>query len=132
MIKSSLQIYQGELFKRRGRRRSILPTKPLKKMKETQLIRQILDYCEYNHLLFVRHQSGMVKTWNGGVVKMGKAGWADILGCHKGRFVAVETKVGKNKQTPQQLEFQRRVTDCGGVYWVIRDIDEFITNLKTL
>ena len=99
-------------------------------MKETQLVKQILDFCRMRGLLFYRTQSGMIPTPTGGLIKMATAGTCDITGCQNGKFVAVECKVGKNTQTPSQVEFQRKVEKAGGEYWLVYSIDEFIKNLK--
>lgn len=99
-------------------------------MKETHLIRQILDYCMYRDLLFWRNQAGAIKTPTGGLVKMGLAGSPDIIGVLDGRFIGVETKVGKNRQTPLQVEFEQKFRDKGGQYWLVYSLDEFISKLE--
>ena len=99
-------------------------------MKETKLVKQILDFCRMRGLLFYRTQSGAIKTETGGFMKFGFAGCPDLTGCLKGKFIAVECKVGKNTQTPSQVEFQRKVEKEGGEYWLIYNIDEFINKLK--
>jgi hypothetical protein len=96
-------------------------------LKETQLIKQILDYCRYRDLLFWRNQSGMIKTPAGGLIKFGMTGSPDIIGCYKGFFVGVECKVGKNKQTDLQIEFAKKIENSGGKYWLVYDIDQFIS-----
>ena len=98
--------------------------------KETQLIKQILDYCRYRNLLFYRTQAGAVKTDRGGFVKFGEKGVSDITGClPNGKYVACEVKVGKNKMQPSQKDFEQRVLKNGGQYWLVYSLDEFIAKL---
>jgi hypothetical protein len=98
-------------------------------MSETQLIKQILDYCRFRDLMFWRNQSGMIKTEKNYVMKFGRAGSPDIIGCYKGRFIGVECKVGKNTTTPLQEAFGKDITDRGGKYWVVYTLDDFIREL---
>lgn len=103
-------------------------------MKETQLVRQILDYTKYRHLLFWRNQSGLVRTQNKygqqHMMKLGLAGSPDIIGCYKGRFIGVECKVGKNTPTELQEGFGQQLVANGGEYWLVYDLDEFIKKLE--
>lgn len=52
-------------------------------------------------------------------------GVADVLGCYKGLFVAVEIKIGRDKQSPAQKEFEARVVKAGGKYFIATDLDGF-------
>lgn len=99
-------------------------------MNETDLIRQILNYCRYRNLLFWRNQSGAVKTESGSLVKMGVAGSPDIVGCMNGHFIGIECKVGKNKLTRLQAEFGDKILREGGQYHVVYSLDDFIKALK--
>ena len=99
-------------------------------MKETQLLKQILDFCRHNDLLFYRTQAGMVKTDRGGFMKFGSAGVADITGCVDGRFIAVECKIGKNKQQLSQSLFEKKVLEKGGEYWLIYNLEDFINKFN--
>jgi len=98
-------------------------------MKETQLVKQILDYCKYRDLLFWRNQSGMIKTDQGHLMKFGSSGSPDIIGCYNGNFVGVECKVGNNKPTELQINFGQRIVENGGRYIVAYNLDEFIKKL---
>lgn len=99
-------------------------------MNETQLVKQILDYCKSQDLLFYRTQAGMIKTERGGMVKMGQAGTPDITGGVNGRYIAVECKVGKNKQTEPQKRFEQRAKKHNCEYWLIYSLEEFIEKLE--
>jgi hypothetical protein len=51
----------------------------------------------------------------------------DIPGTKKifGRFIAIEVKVGKDKQSEAQKYYQECVERAGGVYLIAHDFDEF-------
>jgi hypothetical protein len=56
-----------------------------------------------------------------------KPGPADLFMVGHGVNLWVETKVGRNSQQPDQREFERLVKQNGGMYWVCRTVDEFVT-----
>jgi len=63
---------------------------------------------------------------DGRPVYFGYPGSADIIGLlPDGRFLAVETKrpVG-GKQSPKQIRFQEKIEASGGVYLLVRSVEE--------
>ena len=52
---------------------------------------------------------------------MGKAGVSDIICCHRGKYIAIETKAGKGKATPLQLKFMQEVVTAGGAALIVSD-----------
>jgi len=62
-------------------------------------------------------------------MRFGKAGSADILGCNPyGRFLAVECKYGKGKQSEAQKKFETNVTAKGGLYVLAYGVDDMEKN----
>ena len=60
-------------------------------MKEKDLIAKISNYLKsVNDLFFWKEHGG----------QYGTAGIPDLIVCYKGKFIAFEAKVGKNKATP--------------------------------
>jgi len=58
-----------------------------------------------------------------------EVGVADIIGCWRGRFVAIEAKVGHNQPTSFQLSWLDRyakVGACTGIVWSIEDLDRVL------
>jgi len=49
----------------------------------------------------------------------GKQGVSDFLVCHKGLFIAIETKFGGNKPTKLQANYGTEVAKAGGLFLVI-------------
>lgn len=59
-----------------------------------------------------------------------RAGIADLILDHPGAYgeiIYIELKVKKNTQTPKQKEFEKRATQKGRRYFVLRSLDEFIS-----
>jgi hypothetical protein len=57
-------------------------------------------------------------------VKVGREGVADILACIGGRFVAVEVKVDRDRQRPDQIAFQRAIEAASGLYVLAKFSDK--------
>ncbi len=51
----------------------------------------------------------------------GRVGIPDIIVCHRGYFVAIECKAGKNKPTELQLKEIEAIRQAGGVSLVINE-----------
>lgn len=51
----------------------------------------------------------------------GGSGVPDIVGCYNGLFFAIECKAGKNKPTQLQEHNMKRITECGGLTWVVNE-----------
>lgn len=57
---------------------------------------------------------------NGRLIRVGKVGASDLIACVRGRFVAAEVKVGKDRQRPEQQKFQAAIERAGGLYVLCR------------
>ena len=97
---------------------------------EASILKAILEYLHYRGYLCKRNQSGMAFLGKEkGVIKLGEAGWGDILGIMKdgtGRLFMIEVKAGKNKPTPIQNEILSRVRKDNGVTLVAYSVDDVI------
>jgi hypothetical protein len=95
-------------------------------MSETALVNAIIAYLTYRGALAIRINAGGIVTGEEKrrYVRLAPVGCPDVIACISGRWVGIEAKIGRNKQTPAQLDFQRRVNEAGGVYIVCRDVDE--------
>ena len=58
------------------------------------------------------------------VISANKAGVADIVCCHKGKFVAIEVKVGCNKPTALQERFLERIREAGRIAMVAYSVED--------
>lgn len=52
-------------------------------------------------------------------------GMPDVVGMYRGAFVGVEIKTGRDKQSEQQQEWQRRCEIAGGRYFIARQWEQF-------
>ena len=51
----------------------------------------------------------------------GRSGVPDIIVCHKGKFVGIECKAGKNKPTALQQKNLHDIIEAGGIALVINE-----------
>lgn len=61
-----------------------------------------------------------------------KAGIPDIICCYKGKFIAIETKVGKNKMSKIQEIHKEQILYAGGIHilaYSLDDVKKIIENL---
>lgn len=54
-------------------------------------------------------------------------GSADISSTINGRSVKIEIKYGKDVQSDAQRKYQADIERAGGIYWLVRTFDEFVT-----
>ena len=79
------------------------------------MIAKISNYLKsVNDLFFWKEHGG----------QYGTAGIPDLIVCYKGKFIAFEAKVGKNKATPLQDATIKRIIKAGGYALVVRTLDE--------
>lgn len=73
-----------------------------------------------------RNNSGATKTPHGSFVRFGAVGSPDIVAVCSGRYVGIECKTGKGKQTDNQKSFQEALERAGGMYLLVRSLDDLI------
>ena len=56
----------------------------------------------------------------------GTNGSADISATIRGRSVKIEVKVGRDRQSTAQREYQRQVEQSGGLYYIARNFTDFL------
>lgn len=101
-------------------------------MSEAQLVKSILNAVNY-YGFFWRNNTGAHKINNDNgsrFVRFGLPGSADIIGVHKGRFIAIEVKSERGRQSENQREFEKYITDNGGVYILAKSIDDALNGIK--
>ena len=60
----------------------------------------------------------------------GTNGTADISATIKGKSVKIEVKIGADRQSEAQKKYQEMIERAGGIYFIAKDFDEFITFYK--
>jgi len=68
----------------------------------------------------------------GRFVKFGDLGSADIIACVCGRFIAIECKVGRGKQSEPQQRWQAKIETAGGYYFVVRSVADVVLALEVV
>ena len=111
----------------------------MKKTTETQLVKACLDYLSMRGIMAWRNNSGAFASEHKGrkrFVRFGTPGAPDIMGilppADGGRFLGIECKVGKNKQTPAQHAWAFQCERSGGLYVLARSVDDVHDALKVI
>ena len=66
--------------------------------------------------------------------QMGKSGASDIIAAlpPNGQFLAIEIKTGRDRMRLEQLGFKANLEKMGGIYWVIKDFEDYQGKINTL
>ena len=107
---------------------------------ETGIQTAILNYLSYyenqGKLYCFRSNSfgGFIQRSNGtrGYIKNNKRGLPDIVCCISGRFLALEIKTDKGKQSEFQKAAQTAIEKSGGLYSIVRSVDDVEKIIKSL
>ena len=59
-----------------------------------------------------------------------KKGVSDILGCYKGRMLAIELKIGSDTLSPEQEGFLASVAHAGGIAFTTGSCEDFLRQWK--
>lgn len=62
----------------------------------------------------------------------GTKGSADISATIKGKSIKIEVKIGKDKQSEAQKEYQKAIERAGGIYFIAKDFNSFYEFYTTL
>jgi hypothetical protein len=97
-------------------------------MSESKLVKAALEYLSYRGIGVWRNNTGAVVSVYKGrkrIIRYGKKGSSDIIGLIPGgRFIGVECKQPKEKQTLDQRLFQQFIESLGGLYVLARNLDD--------
>lgn len=96
---------------------------------EHQIQNAILNYLHMlvNCYAWRNNSGGTTFTNKSGksyFIKFGLKGSADIIGCYKGHFIAIEVKRPKGETTSEQDSFLQSIRDCGGYAIVAYSVDD--------
>ena len=80
----------------------------------------------------VEHDCLVAITDAGALAKMGipyrcgiPRGWPDLTCCDpQGRFIGIETKTEKGKQSQDQTFYDERIMSQGGLYYLVRSVED--------
>jgi len=96
-------------------------------MKETEIQKQILDYLRLKKVFCYRQNSGAFKTQSGHFYRFGTAGSPDIIAVINGKYIGIEVKLPKGRQSQSQKDFQKQLENAGGEYILARNLSDIIS-----
>jgi len=73
---------------------------------------------------------GLLFDRNGRKVVLGKKGVLDTANCIKGRFVAIDAKIGKDRLKPDQVNYANAVIKAGGIAFAAWSVDDVKDRLR--
>lgn len=97
---------------------------PFIKQSESDIQKAILDYLCARRIFHYRNNTGAAKMQNGRFVSFGIKGAPDIVCVHKGKYIGIEVKSEKGKQSDEQKAFQKALEFAGGIYILARSLDD--------
>ena len=96
--------------------------------KETQ--KAVIQYLQIRNIFHWRNNSGATKTIGGGFIRFGAVGSPDVFVIYKGTIYGLEVKDVKGRLSEGQVAFQDGMTKAGGVYVVVRSLDDVLELFK--
>ena len=101
---------------------------------EAAVKKECLEAAKLHGIMLFRQQAGKVLLGSY-YMMLAPEGAADLTGImpdRSGRRLEVETKRrdGKYKQSPEQIEWQRLITEAGGVYIVAHSAKEMLEQIE--
>lgn len=95
--------------------------------RHTSLVNAVLLWLKVRRWPAHKMNSGATRTDRGGFIRYGFPGCPDVIGILPGgRFLGVECKTGTGRLTPDQDRFRRTVEELGGVYVVVRELEDLV------
>lgn len=107
-----------------------MKVKPYKDATANDLTKSIIDFIIFSGGDANRiNCQGQVRKINGRMVWTHGAtrkGSADVHAIYKGRHISIEIKIGRDKQSEDQIKEAERITRAGGLYFVAKDMPSFL------
>jgi len=101
--------------------------KTLVQSNEKEIQKSILDWLSWKKIFHYRNNTGAFSQGEGKskrYVRFGRKGSPDIICVIKGRYVGIECKAPRGKQTEDQIGFQSELELAGGKYILARSIED--------
>ena len=101
------------------------------KITEKQVQSAVITYLKYRpDVYFIRNNSiaGKIIRPNGtiGWVNNAKIGAPDIVLVKDGKFIGLELKSSNGRQSKEQKQAEKDIKHCGGIYKIVRYIDDIV------
>ena len=95
---------------------------------EKEIQTAILQYLRSKHIFCFRNNTGVAIT-DHGHYSYGSVGSPDIIAVIDGKFIGIEVKSKKGKQSHLQKRWQEELEKAGGMYILARSIDDVMNKL---
>jgi hypothetical protein len=66
------------------------------------------------------------------IVSTSRKGTADITSLCKGKSISIEVKIGKDRQSDAQKQYEQDTINAGGYYIIARTFDQFYNDFNTI
>ena len=99
-------------------------------LKESQVLKQCLDFLAMRNIFFYRQNTGAFKNSQGNFYRFGTHGAPDLVVVVAGQYIGLEIKAKGRKQSEDQKAFERSLKKAGGEYLVIYDVADLILRLN--
>ena len=137
-MKAMNELVLKDLESKRVRYKSVpsyaIPKMKLKTSTANGLTQSIIKWLELNGHYCSRIQSQgqynpTLGQWTKSTVKRGIG---DLLAVINGKSVMIEIKIGMDRQSEWQRSTQKQVEASGGIYFIAKNFDSFLTFYKTI
>lgn len=99
-------------------------------MKEVEIQKPILEYLTLRGIFHYRQNTGAFKREDGHFYRFGATGSPDIICVINGRYIGLEMKTPIGKQSEHQKAFQEKLSEAGGIYFLVRSFDEAVEAIE--
>ena len=130
-MSDSLKEFQDALYNNRKAKTPSFPDayRPKRKSKSSpanELTSNIVSHLNLNNQWGTRINS-MGRIVNGKYIPGStQKGMSDIVACVDGLFVALEIKIGKDRQSDEQKNVEAEITRAGGHYYIVKSFDDYL------
>jgi len=93
-------------------------------MLEKEIQKQILQYLALSGVFHYRNNTGGFRDYRNHFYQFGTLGSPDIVCVIKGKYIGIEVKCKKNKQSDHQKAFQESLEKAGGEYFLCYSLDD--------
>lgn len=107
-------------------------SKNARKHLEQSLQKTCLDYLRLKGVFGYKNNTTGIRKSDGGWIPSQAVGCPDLTCIINKQYVGIEVKSEKGVLSDKQKEFGQLIRAGGGLYWVVRSLDDLITEMKKL
>jgi hypothetical protein len=100
--------------------------------REAEVLREVMRYLSNRPDIFWWRANTGAAQLKGRHVRFGILGCADIIGCYRGRFVAIECKSTTGRISREQESFRDEVLKHHGQWILARSVEDVVNGVKEI